>query len=345
MPIKTVHIIGGGLAGLTLGLRLRMWGVPVELFESGSYPRHRVCGEYLSGRGYDFLRSLVPEEALTQAGARTSVGLRVYRGSRSLGGRTLPRPALCLSRHRLDQLLANLFSASGGRLHLQNRQKPTTGEGWVTATGRQPAVREEGWRWIGLKAHALDLALDQDLEMHLTPHGYVGLCAVEENRVNVCGLFRTRATVPDLAHRWRNWLEGEPGSALHRRLHGARWDEDSFSSVSALSLQPRRAVEQPGVRVGDALTMIPPLTGNGMSMAIEGAYVSAGILAEWSRGHIDWAACSLRVGRTLDQAFSSRLRWARWLQQAILHPCGQPVVWRLSTILPFVPQFLFRQTR
>ena len=343
--MKAVHIVGGGLAGLTLGLRLRQLDVPVELYEAGSYPRHRVCGEYLSGRGRDFLSSLVPEEALEKAGARYSSGLQVYRGKHRLPGRTLPRPALCLSRHRLDQLLADHFHSQGGRLHLQTRQTPATGEGCVAATGRQPAVREEGWRWIGLKAHALDLSLGEDLEMHLTPHGYVGLCAVEENRVNVCGLFRTKETVPNLARRWRDWLGGEPASALHRRLQDVRWDESSFSSISAISLRPRRATEQPGLRVGDALTMIPPLTGNGMSMAVEGAFMSAGWLADWSRGKIDWASCSKRIAATLDDNFSSRLRWARLLQQSILHPLGQPLLWHLASVFPFLPQFLFRQTR
>jgi 2-polyprenyl-6-methoxyphenol hydroxylase-like FAD-dependent oxidoreductase len=343
--MKTVHIVGGGLAGLTLGLRLRQLDVPVDLYEAGSYPRHRVCGEYLSGRGHGFLRSLISDEIIAQAGARRSSGLKVYRGSQTLPGRTLPRPALCLSRHRLDRLLADHLSLAGGRLHLRTRQTSAAGEGWVTATGRQPAIREEGWRWIGLKAHALDLSMGGDLEMHLTPHGYVGLCAVEENRVNVCGLFRTRETVPDLARNWRNWLSGDPGSALHRRLQGVRWDEESFSTVSAISLRPRRAAAQPGFRIGDALTMIPPLTGNGMSMAVEGGFLSAGPLAEWSRGNIDWPSCRKLVARHLDRSFSSRLRWARLLQQSILHPLGQPLLWRLSSIFPFLPQLLFRQTR
>ena len=343
--MKSVQIVGGGLAGLTLGLRLRQFGVPVDLYEAGSYPRHRVCGEYLSGRGHDFLRSLIPEEILDQAGACRSAGLKVYRGDRKLRDETLPRPALCLSRYRLDQLLADRFTNAGGQLHLRTRPTPAAAEGWVTATGRQPAVREEGWRWIGIKAHALDLSMGRDLEMHLTPYGYVGLCAVEENRVNVCGLFRTRETIPDLARNWRNWLSGEPGSALHRRLQGVRWDEDSFSSVSAISLRPRRAAEQSGVRIGDALTMIPPLTGNGMSMAVEGGFLSAEPLADWSRGNLDWSTCCKIVARNLDRSFSARLRWARLLQQSILHPVGQPLVWHLSSIFPFLPKLVFRQTR
>lgn len=343
--MKTVQIVGGGLAGLTLGLRLRQLDVPIELYEAGSYPRHRVCGEYLSGRGHDFLCSLIPEKILTQAGARHSAGLRVFRGDRKLRDETLPHSALCLSRHRLDQLLADRLSSEGGRMYLQTRKTSAAQEGWVTATGRQPAVREEGWRWIGLKAHALDLSMGGDLEMHLTPHGYVGLCAVEENRVNVCGLFRIRETVPDLARSWRNWLRGKPGSALHRRLQGVRWDQDSFSSISAISLRPRRAIEQSGVRIGDALTMIPPLTGNGMSMAVEGGFRSAEPLAEWSRGNLDWPTCCRLVARNLDRSFSARLRWALLLQQSILHPIGQPLLWHLSSIFPFLPQLLFRQTR
>lgn len=47
--MRPIEIIGGGLAGLSLGLALRRQGVPVTLRESGSYPRHRVCGEFITG--------------------------------------------------------------------------------------------------------------------------------------------------------------------------------------------------------------------------------------------------------------------------------------------------------
>ncbi|NDA10340.1 MAG: hypothetical protein EBZ53_05335 [Verrucomicrobia bacterium] len=343
--MKSVYIVGGGLAGLTLGLRLRQLEIPVELFEAGHYPRHRVCGEYLSGQGRDLLVSLLGETPLSQAGARSSLQLRIYRGKASLTERALPRPALCLSRYRLDKLLADAFSRVGGRIHAQTRQPILREEGWVTATGRQPSIREVGWRWLGLKAHALDLRLPDGLEMHLTPWGYVGLCPVEENRVNVCGLFRTREPVPNLIHQWRDWLSGPPGSALHERLRGANWDESSFSSVSALSLHPRRASDQPGVRVGDSLTMIPPLTGNGMSMAIEGAFLAVGPLASWAAGKVSWSECTGKIAQSLDQTFSSRLAWARRLQQAVLHPLGQPIAWNLSLLFPSLPHLLFRQTR
>ena len=42
-------IAGGGLAGLSLAIALRRHGVDVTVYEAGNYPRHRVCGEFISG--------------------------------------------------------------------------------------------------------------------------------------------------------------------------------------------------------------------------------------------------------------------------------------------------------
>ena len=55
---REIRIIGGGLAGLTLGVLLRRENLPVEIWDAGSYPRHRVCGEFVSGRGIEVLREL-----------------------------------------------------------------------------------------------------------------------------------------------------------------------------------------------------------------------------------------------------------------------------------------------
>ena len=72
---KSITIVGGGLAGLTLGIGLRQKGIPVTVWEAGHYPRHRVCGEFISGRGQDVLTRLGLRETFAQAGlvlARTA---------------------------------------------------------------------------------------------------------------------------------------------------------------------------------------------------------------------------------------------------------------------------------
>ena len=65
--VSAVRILGGGLAGLALGVGLRRRGVPVELFESGDYPRHRVCGEFMAGLDEAAVAALGIEAALAES--------------------------------------------------------------------------------------------------------------------------------------------------------------------------------------------------------------------------------------------------------------------------------------
>src|SRR5436190_18896925 len=96
---RPVTIVGGGLAGLALGIGRRRRGVPVLVYEAGHYPRHRVCGEFLSGRGLAVLDSLELREPIDQAGATRARTAQFFIGDRALPARELPEPALCLSRH------------------------------------------------------------------------------------------------------------------------------------------------------------------------------------------------------------------------------------------------------
>jgi len=330
---------------LTLGLLLRRRQVPVKLYEAGSYPRHRVCGEYLSGRALSVIESLALRSHFGRLGAVESQEVVVARGRSALSRHRLPQPALCLSRYEFDRFLAGEFSRSGGSLETHARASTEPTEGRVLATGRQPATSEKGWRWFGLKAHARGVSLEAGLEMHLSPRGYVGLCRIEDQQVNVCGLFRSRHPVPDLVTTWKKWLGGETGSLLHRRLQQAEWNDSSFTSIAALSLSPRKSSDRDGLCLGDALTMIPPVTGNGMSMAIEGAALAADPLWEWSAGVGDWRSATEKVGRRLDQNFASRLRHARWLQHAMFDPFTQSVAWTLARMFPGFSSLLFRLTR
>ena len=56
--MKEVRVAGGGLAGLAVAAGLRRQGVPVVVDEAGSYPRHRVCGEFVSGVSGETLERL-----------------------------------------------------------------------------------------------------------------------------------------------------------------------------------------------------------------------------------------------------------------------------------------------
>jgi 2-polyprenyl-6-methoxyphenol hydroxylase-like FAD-dependent oxidoreductase len=341
--MKAITIIGGGLSGLCLGIGLRRRGVPVRIFEAGDYPRHKVCGEFLSGRGRDVLAAMEMESRLPDARIARDVIFSL--GADSTAPRALPAPALCISRWRMDAAFADYFSELGGELTTSHRAPLDPGEGIVRATGRRPQAEEGGWRLFGLKAHAHGVNLRAGLEMHFTSRGYVGLCAVEDGRVNVCGLFRSRGPVPELARDWRLWLRGDPGSLLHERLAQAEWDDSSFSSVAALSLAARTAAISGEMSVGDAVTMIPPVTGNGMSMACESAAAAIEPLAGWADGALSWGEAEQKVSLRLNAVFARRLRVAALLQRAVVVPAARRVLFWSVRLVPWLQSLLFKLTR
>jgi 2-polyprenyl-6-methoxyphenol hydroxylase-like FAD-dependent oxidoreductase len=355
MPtLKPITIVGGGLAGLTLGLGLRRKGIPVTVWEAGHYPRHRVCGEFVSGRGQDVLARLGLLEAFRRAGAVPARTAAFFLDRAASPVRPLPTPALCLSRCAMDALLADRFREAGGELRENARwREEAFGEGIVRTTGRRLQPGEPDQRWFGLKIHARNVPLVADLEMHGAPSGYVGFCRLGDGEVNICALLRhggadereagapascrlTPLEPPKPATCRRSGLSAlaeacGPGTPLLERLEAAVLDQGSFCSVAGISLRPHRAVSRSECCLGDALTMIPPVTGNGMSMAFEAAEMAVAPLAAYSRGESTWSQARQSVAAACDRAFAQRLAWARWLQWMMFSPLLRG--WRSSLAL------------
>jgi len=343
---KPITIVGGGLAGLALGIRLRQRDVPVTLYEAGHYPRHRVCGEFISGEGRASLARLGIEELLIQTNSLAANTAMFASANISSPVRQLPKQALCVSRFVLDDLLAKQFRELGGALREnERRQADADLEGFVRASGRRAQAVEYGWRWFGLKIHARNVTLDADLEMHVVPNGYVGICRLPQNEVNICGLFRRSKAATENPSGRLEPLRGSPGSLIHERLRAAEFDERSFCSVAALSLEPKRAADRDDCSIGDALTMTPPVTGNGMSMAFESAELAVEPLVSYCRGAVDWAQARTLIAQKCDKRFASRLKWARALQWVLFTPLANPRLARFTFGSSFLWNTWFLNTR
>ncbi len=113
-------ILGGGPAGATAALLLARAGVSVALLEKKSFPRPKVCGEYISattlplldhaGVGHEFRANAGPEVA--------RVGLFAGRATLHAG---LPKPdgpcwGQALGRERLDTLLLDAAVRAGAEV-------------------------------------------------------------------------------------------------------------------------------------------------------------------------------------------------------------------------------------
>ena len=322
--MKNVTIIGGGIAGLSCGIALRQRGVPVTVIESGEYPRHKVCGEFVSGRGAEFLSSLGIDIARLGADVQA---ISFHNDSTNSAPLSLPEPGIGISRYRFDFTLVETLKKLGGHVKSSTRfQSDRWEEGYVCATGRRRQTKRK-WKWYGLKAHVSDVELASDLELHLTGNGYVGLCRVDGGKINVCGLFRRSG---DSAGRSPNFLEHfSSAPSLRERLVHAKWDEHSFAAVSALPIgfehSSRRGLatfhvgdEAKQFLLGDALSMIPPFTGNGMSFALESASLAVDPLASYSGGELSWSEASTFFQTATRKRFRRRLSVANAAQNLLM---------------------------
>lgn len=325
---QTVHIVGGGLAGLSLALGLRRQEVPVVIHEANQYPRHRVCGEFILGVNDAVLEQLdlsVPlEDALRHD---TCVW---FAGVNELGCKSLPMAARAISRFRLDERLAIRALEQGATLQCQDRIATPTTDGWVEATGRRKQA--EG-NWLGLKAHYHHLPLRAGLEMHLGQGGYVGLTAVEDGRVNVCALLPAGGGGDKQSLLPRKLRE----IGLHEianRLDNATVDPHSITGVSHFRLGTQKLPREPGKLIlGDGHAMIPPFTGAGMSMAFESAAVALPLLVSWSEGRLAWLEAVHGIQHSLRKHFRARMGWAAVVHRALLsrwggHVLSASVGWR-----------------
>ncbi len=322
---RRITIAGGGLAGLSLGIALRLRGVEADLHEASTYPRHRVCGEFLGGLRSDTLESLGIAECLSDAEKLQSA---VWNDSSGPIGR-LSADGRGISRWRLDDRLRQRFEQLGGRLFMNSRIQPCEGVVWAAGRPRRESP------WIGLKCHARGLTLDADLEMFTAANGYVGLARIENGLVNICGLFTKtpsrRAKGPALL---LNALREGGLEILADRLRGADLMEGSFCGVAVF-----RTGRQPGpdFSIGDAASMIPPFTGHGMGMAFESAECALKPALDYAHARKSWADAAQACAQIQHRRFGRRLAAANMLHGLLTTHNGSRLASALARrrLIPF----------
>jgi len=99
-----VIIIGGGLAGLTNAIHLLQANIKVLLIEKNEYPKHKVCGEYISNEVLPYLFSLDIDPFKIGA-QKISRFLLSTPKSKSIEAK-LPLGGFGISRYTLDAALA-----------------------------------------------------------------------------------------------------------------------------------------------------------------------------------------------------------------------------------------------
>ena len=210
-----VAIIGGGLAGLSLALDLRKRGHEVIVIEKGIYPRHKVCGEYISMESHQYLHKLCPpisKYILPHVSnfKLSSTGKGEFQTKLDLGG-------FGISRFLLEELLFNEATKLGVVFMLKckaidinfdtknDSYQIKTISGDVNAkllcnsTGRKSnfevkerETRMNGTNYVGIKYHVKFSRDSSIVEIHNFPGGYCGVSNIEENKTCICYIVNSK---------------------------------------------------------------------------------------------------------------------------------------------------------
>jgi flavin-dependent dehydrogenase len=313
LPGTDVLIIGAGPAGSTLGYRLARQGFRVVLVDRAGFPRDKACSEYLGPGAADLLAGLGVLERLHREGAAPLTGTTVVaaRGAR-LTGRfalaTRQRPSavgLSIPRRVLDQVLLDRAVAAGVDFRPRSAAHDLEFNGGAVAgavirdpgggrqvLGARLTVGADGLRSVVARrlggvilsaprrmafvTHVRGVAgLSTTAEMHVGPHGYVGLNPLGDDLANVALVLaadRTGGARGRLEQFFFETLGQFPGL-------GGRVPREGMSrpilATGPFSARARRVVADGALLVGDAADFFDPFTGEGVYSALRGAELAA----------------------------------------------------------------------
>ncbi|MBT8320424.1 MAG: NAD(P)/FAD-dependent oxidoreductase [Eudoraea sp.] len=340
MKANKVIVIGGGLAGLTAALELSRNGIEVMVIEKTSYPRHKVCGEYVS-------REVVPYLNHLGVDIETGVSIDHLKLSTQKGKSfsfKLPLGGVGISRYALDDLLYQrclregvsfCFDTATG-LHYEDEGfelSTLNGDTYTTslvvaAYGKRSNLDKslnrrfikEKSPWLAVKAHYQlpDFPFNQ-VALHNFEGGYCGLSKTETGAVNMCYLasYRNFSQYRNIDDFNQNVLTRNP--FLDNFLKEAKPLWKSPLTIAQVSFAKKEAVADHILFCGDTAGLIHPLCGNGMAMAIHSAKIAAeGIIKFFNKASVNRSSLEQQYQKHWKQEFGQRMRLGRTLQHILL---------------------------
>lgn len=201
-------------------------------------------------------------------------------------------------------------------------------------------------RFVGIKAHFHNIRMPNRTELYLFDGGYVGINPVEDGRANVSLLARYDAleragrTPTGLLH-----AIGAENPQFAHRLVDAGLIDDSLCTVAPVHTNAPSQPWSGMACVGDVATMIPPLCGDGMAMALRSAELCAPLLDRFLTGEISEAEWQRSYVQLWHSEFDWRLRAGRLLQYLLNRRGSADLLLRLGNTLPALASLAFHATR
>ena len=366
-------IVGAGPAGSATAIRLALTGRSVLLVDKAAFPRHKLCGEFVSPECLDHLdelgvsldvAELKPSE-ITKTVFYNSKGRSFAIDNTWLGKNG--QHAIGLSRMALDMALMNRASEVGVTVRTQasvndirvtskgsidlvvntGNNKYSINAGLIvdaTGRGRYVARQFDGptapikATQVAFKAHVTGSRIEAGAsEIYSFRGGYGGCNAVEGGVSNLCFLIDAGAV---------KRIGNNPQQILEEVVFSNRRAADVLSEITAatewLSVPVARygaldPAPAPGVlAAGDAAAFIDPFTGSGIALALQSSELVRKAITESN----DLVAIGHTYRRSHEAEFGRRLGICRALRFLSSSPrLADTIIAALSTSVPLRRSF------
>ena len=281
-----VAIIGAGPAGCAAAITAARAGKRVVLYERTVYPRHRVCGEFVSSESHDVLGTLLGSGHPLLANPQKITGARMFADGNCVEF-DLEHPAWSITRYDLDLALWRAAMGAGVECANQTVERLTReGDSFcvgvkssasiralkvVNASGRWSNLRrpivENGPRWIGIKAHFSGEKAPASTDIYIFKGGYCGVQPISPKHLNASAMVRA-----DVATTIDEVFAAHPDLWLRSRAWERATEVVTTSPLVHVTPEP---VTDGVYNAGDAAAFIDPFVGDGISLALRSGVLAA----------------------------------------------------------------------
>ena len=361
-----VIIVGGGLAGLTSAIHLSTRKKRVLLIEKNEYPKHKVCGEYISNEVLPYLNSLGINPINEGAKQITKVQISTTKSNLIKG--ELPLGGFGMSRYFLDNLLVKKAQLNGVQIlkdtvdsiHFKKDSFTITTKSsavfqskiTIGAFGKRSSLDQKMKRkfiqkkspYLAVKIHVKGVFPENLVALHNFKGGYCGVSKVEDNAINVCYITEYRSF-----KKHKNITDFQEQVVFKNKHLRKIFKETSpvFEkplTISQVSFQTKNPVEDHIIMCGDTAGMIHPLCGNGMGMAISSAQLASIRILQFLNGEIKTReGLEKQYLRDWNKEFKIRLKaghFIAWLfRNQTISQIAYSILKRIPSLLPKIIKF------
>lgn len=361
-----ISIIGGGLAGLTAAIDLSKRNFKVTLFEKNDYPKHKVCGEFISNEVLPYLKELDLDIESLQPTKISKTQLSTHSGKTIESD--LPLGGFGVSRYALDNYHYNKFITLGGKVVKNTITKIDFANDFFTictqsneiysskivlgAFGKRSNLDIQLHRkfiqqkspWLGVKAHYSGNFPDNLVGLHNFDGGYCGVSKVENDAINICYLVRYESF-----KKYKNIEEFQENIMYKNKNLESIFKESQIIfkkplTISQISFEDKPKIENHILMIGDAAGLIHPLCGNGMAMAIHSAKIASNLVDDFLQNKISRVSMESNYSSIWDKTFKKRINFGKFLSKLLLNSYLSKITMYILITFPFLLPIIIKKT-